>query len=291
MLAEAVYEFYQRHLDNLIRSNTKLRGDFCEPKKNHRDEIEYDAEGHIKGLRLYPPAGWKPGEEIPMNEKTINPQPEHHFSFNTKMTVLAIQLYRENVEHTFHPFTQHAYEKLVAYVESKKTMTQESYRHFVEHAYNQFFVHQAFHESSRSRTRAKDIGATEPLGTSTKLDAFIWIQDEAGTKRIPKTRVDEDEPMPAEPTQGQEVPTVEQFPDELMPDYDDDRPPLSPEHEMEDVPVDEEEDFEVEEEEQHQEMAEEGEEEVEEEVPYVPTDFRSQAQGTRYKLSSRRGSI
>eukprot|EP00435_Cladocopium_sp_Y103_P003598 s8614_g1.t1 len=105
--------------------------------------------------------------------------------------LLAIQLYMERAETRFHPFTQYAYEKLESYVESKKQITQESYRHFVEHAYNQFFVHSAFLESSRSRTKAKDIGATEPLGISTKLDGYVWIQDSKGTRRIPKSKVEE----------------------------------------------------------------------------------------------------
>eukprot|EP00435_Cladocopium_sp_Y103_P007060 s520_g2.t1 len=133
--------------------------------------------------------------------------------------LLAIQLYREMSDYNFHPFTQSAYEKLESYVESKRQLTKESHRHFVEHAYNQFFVHPAFLESARSRTRAKDIGASEPLGTSTKLEGYVWIQGSTGTKRIPKSKVeemDDDVPMPDPP---QDTP-YDEFAEEMKVDED-----------------------------------------------------------------------
>eukprot|EP00435_Cladocopium_sp_Y103_P013875 s800_g3.t1 len=170
-----------------------------------------------------------------MNKYTIIPYPEKHFSFSTNMMVLAVQLYREKAAYDFHPFTQYAWEKLLVYVESRQEHSRESYRHFVEHAYNQFFVHPAFLESARSRTRAKDIGASEPLGTSTKLDGYVWIQDRSGTKRIPKSKVEEgdDEPM-EEPEEPRPDPYAE-FPDEMKVEPD----PPQPEHQEEEMKVEE----------------------------------------------------
>eukprot|EP00435_Cladocopium_sp_Y103_P033681 s1720_g8.t1 len=180
-LIEAVYGFYQRHLENLIRSNDKLWGDFWKRNEDQHRNTE-DEHGRSLGLELVPPVGgFRPGVEVEMNRNTIIPFPEKHFSFSTKMMLLAIQLYRERSDYNFHPFTQFAYEKLESYVESKRRLTRGSYRHFVEHAYNQLFVHPAFLESSRSGTRAKDIGASEPLGTSAKLDGYVWIQDSMRT--------------------------------------------------------------------------------------------------------------
>eukprot|EP00435_Cladocopium_sp_Y103_P063415 s194_g25.t1 len=253
ILTEPVFDMYQKHLDKLIRSNDKLWGVFCLQRK--------DPSGNILGLELVMPPGWKKGDPaVEMNKDHIIPQPELHFSFSTKMLLLAVQLYRQNVEYTFHPFPQFAFEKLVSYVESRKKMAQESYRHFVEHAYNQFFVHQAFHESSRSRTRAKDSGATEPFGVSTisslstkhsmnhhvqeqgqrtvelqnlsgypqNLMLTFWIQDSTGTRRIPKSRVDEDPIQSDDPPQAQDTPMVDEFPEGMRIDYDDDDQQASP---------------------------------------------------------------
>jgi hypothetical protein len=43
-LAEAVFQFYQVHLDRLIRENDKLWGDFCKKK--------YDVDGNEIGLEF-----------------------------------------------------------------------------------------------------------------------------------------------------------------------------------------------------------------------------------------------
>ena len=49
-------------------------------------------------------------------------------------------------------------------------MTAESYRFFVEHAYNQFFQHESFHISARSKTKAKDIGQEHSIHLQSFLD-------------------------------------------------------------------------------------------------------------------------
>eukprot|EP00435_Cladocopium_sp_Y103_P052220 s573_g16.t1 len=139
-LMEAVFDFYQRDLDNLIRSNERLWGDFCMRREDENGKTE-DEEGNTLGLEMVPPpGGFLPDKEYKLSKHNIIPFPEKHFSFSTKMMLLAIQLYKERSDYQFHPFTQFAFDKLESYVESKKQLTKESYRHFVEHAYNQFFV-------------------------------------------------------------------------------------------------------------------------------------------------------
>ena len=167
--AEAVYQFYQVHLDKLIRENDKLRGDFCKKK--------YDDAGNEIGLEVNT---WGydmtiPGIEIPMTKKTIIPDPETHFSFSTKLMVLAIDLYQSK--------------KLTQFVDSRKDMTAQSYRFFVEHAYNQFFQHEAFHQPARARTKAKDLGAGG-FHTSTKLDGYVWLATTDKMAHVPKDQAD-----------------------------------------------------------------------------------------------------
>ena len=69
-------------------------------------------------------------------------------------------------------------------------MTAQSYRFFVEHAYNQFFQHQAFHQSARARTKAKDPGAGA-FRTSTKLDGCVWLANTEKMVHVPKDQADD----------------------------------------------------------------------------------------------------
>ena len=110
-----------------------------------------------------------PSTVIPMAEKTVIPEPEIHFSFSTMLMVIAIELYLQESERQFCHYVTYAHRKLVQFVESRKQMTAESYRFFVEHAYNQFSQHESVHISARSKTKAKDIGASVYFHTSTKL--------------------------------------------------------------------------------------------------------------------------
>ena len=99
-LAEAVYQFYQKHLDKLIRENDRMWGDFCKERYD-------DDDGHELGLELNS-AGYDmtdPDVEIPMTKKTIIPDPETHFSFPTKLMVLAIDLYQHEALRDFCPYT------------------------------------------------------------------------------------------------------------------------------------------------------------------------------------------
>ena len=75
-------------------------------------------------------------------------------------------------------------------MDSRKEMTAQSYRFFVEHAYNQFFQHEAFHQSATARTKAKDIGAGE-FQTSTKLAGYVWIAGEKKMTHVPKDQADD----------------------------------------------------------------------------------------------------
>ena len=69
-------------------------------------------------------------------------------------------------------------------------MTAQTYRFFVEHAYNQFFQHEAFHQSARASTKAKDLGAGE-FHTSTKLDGYIWLASDDKMIYVPKDQADD----------------------------------------------------------------------------------------------------
>ena len=131
-----------------------------------------------------------PGVGVPMNKKTAIPEPERHFSFSTKLMVLAIDLYEEEAPKEFCPYTIFALKKLRQFVDSRKEMTAQSYRFVVEHAYNQFFHHEAFHQSAAARTKAKDIGAGE-FQTSTKLAGYVWIAGEKKMTLVPKDQADD----------------------------------------------------------------------------------------------------
>ena len=174
-LSEAVYVFYIKHLDQFIRENNKLWGDFCRRKVdrdgNILDALELNTHGYNLNI---------PGTTIPMNKRTVIPEPERHFSFSTKMMLMAIDLYEDEAPANFCHFTVFALNKLRQFVDSRKELTAQSYRFFVEHAYNQFFQHEAFHQTARVRTKVRECG-TGDFHTSTKLDGYIWI---AGNEKI-----------------------------------------------------------------------------------------------------------
>ena len=114
-MAEAVYVFYSRHLDKLIRENDRMWGDFCKKVKdehgNELDQLELNTFGY--DLR-------NPNVEVPMNKKTIIPDPEKHFSFSTKMMVLAMELYQDEAPREFCHYTTFAYRKLKQFVDDRK---------------------------------------------------------------------------------------------------------------------------------------------------------------------------
>ena len=84
-LSEAVFVFYTKHLDQFIRENNKLWGDFCRRKKdrdgNILDALELNTHGYDMTIQ---------GITVPMNKRTVIPEPERHFSFSTKMMIMAI---------------------------------------------------------------------------------------------------------------------------------------------------------------------------------------------------------
>ena len=139
-LSEAVFVFYTKHLDQFIRENNKLWGDFCKRKRDSDGNILDALELNIHGYDMT-----IPGITVPMNKKTVIPEPERHFSFSTKMMIMAIDLYEDEAPAHFSHFTVFALNKLRQFVDSRKELTAQSYRFFVEHAYNQLFQHEAFH--------------------------------------------------------------------------------------------------------------------------------------------------
>ena len=174
--AEAVYHFYQKHLDKLIREN-KLWGDFCKKK--------YDDYGNELGLELNT---WGydmtiPDIEVPMTKKTIIPDPEAHVPFSTTLMVLAIELYQGEAPKAFCLYTNFAYKKLKQSVESRKEVTAQSFRFFVEYAYNQFFQHEANMEHVINLHEQEPRQEIQVQVTSTHLQSlmvtFGWL---------PKTR-------------------------------------------------------------------------------------------------------
>ena len=65
-------------------------------------------------------------------------------------------------------------------------MTAQSYR--LDSSWsmpNQFFQHEAFHQSARARTKAKDLGAGD-FHTSTKLDGYAWLANTDKIVHVPK---------------------------------------------------------------------------------------------------------
>ena len=46
-----------------------------------------------------------PGITVPMNKRTVIPEPERHFSFSTKMMIMAIDLYEDEAPSNFCNFT------------------------------------------------------------------------------------------------------------------------------------------------------------------------------------------
>ena len=126
------------------------------------------------------------GITVPMNKRTVIPEPERHFSFSTKMMIMAIDLYEDEAPASFCHFTIFALNKLRQFVDSRKELTAQSYRFFVEHAYNQFFQHEAFHQSARARTKVRECGSGD-FHTSTKLDGYIWVAGKDKIAHIPES--------------------------------------------------------------------------------------------------------
>ena len=122
-----------------------------------------------------------PTVEVPMNKKTIIPDPEKHFSFYTKLMVLAIDLYQHEAPRDFCPYTNFAHKKLKQFVDSRKDMTADSYR---------FFQHEAFHQSAHSRTKTRDLNAGE-FHTSTKLDGYVWDANTEKVVHVPRDQADD----------------------------------------------------------------------------------------------------
>ena len=81
-LVEAFFTFYRKHLCRLIRENDRMWGDFCQKvvgaHGNELDQLELNTFGYDMT---------DPNVEVPVNKKTVIPDPEKHFSFSTKLMV------------------------------------------------------------------------------------------------------------------------------------------------------------------------------------------------------------
>ena len=90
-LTEAAFVFYTKHLDKFIRENDKLWRDFCRRRVDSTgfplDELELSTRRYDRTI---------PGTQVPMNKKTVIPEPENHFSFSTKLLLMGIDLYEED---------------------------------------------------------------------------------------------------------------------------------------------------------------------------------------------------
>ena len=89
-LSEADSQFYQVHLDRMIRKNELLWGDFCKPE-HHWNEVKEEYEKYLDlnttGFDLT-----DPNTVVTPTPKTVFPEPEKHFSFTTTLMVMAIEL-------------------------------------------------------------------------------------------------------------------------------------------------------------------------------------------------------
>ena len=98
-LSEAVFQFYQVHLDRMIRKNELLWGDFCRPKchwNEVREEYEKYLDLNTQGYDLT-----DPNTVDPTTPKTVIPEPEKHFSFSTILMVVAIDFIKKNLKEDF----------------------------------------------------------------------------------------------------------------------------------------------------------------------------------------------
>ena len=184
-LVEAAFAFYRKHLDKLTRENDRFWGDFCkkvvDDQGRELDQLELNTSGYDMT---------DTNVEVPKNKKTVIPNPEKHFSFSTKLMVLAIDLHQQEAPREFSSYTVYAHRELVQFFENRKDLTAQSYRFFVEHAYNQFFQHEAFHQSTSSRTKARDLHAGE-FHTSTRLDGYIWVANTSKISHVPNDQADD----------------------------------------------------------------------------------------------------
>ena len=116
-ISEAVFQFYQVHLDRMIRKNELLWGDFCRPKY-HWNEV---GEKYAKYLDLntFCYDLTDPNTVVPPNPKTVIPEPEKHFSFSTILMVMAIELSQQESERRFCHYVAYANQKLVNFVGSR----------------------------------------------------------------------------------------------------------------------------------------------------------------------------
>ena len=177
-LAEAVYDLFQNHLTQLIRQNHLLWGDFCKRIKN----VSTGADGPLLDLI---------GGNVEVSKDTVQPEPEKHFSFSTRLMMFAIDQYQSRASHVYRPFTSFCVRRLRQFVEFRKEKSQADFRHIVLHAYNQFTQHASFWNSEKSKTKCTSMGFSQEGWTSTKLEGYTWVFSEEQGVHVPKDIADE----------------------------------------------------------------------------------------------------
>ena len=113
-LSEVVFQFYQVHLDRMIRKNELLWGDCCKPKY-HWNEVTEEYEKYLD-LNMTGFDITDPTTVVTPTPKTAIPEPEKHVSFTTILMVMAIEPYQEESTRKFCHNVTYAHQKLVSLV-------------------------------------------------------------------------------------------------------------------------------------------------------------------------------
>ena len=106
-LSEAVFVFTPSILISSSERTTSSGETSCKRKVdrdgNILDALELNTHGYDMTIQ---------GITVPMNKRTVIPEPERHFSFSTKMMIMAIDLYEDEAPANFCHFTIFALNKL-----------------------------------------------------------------------------------------------------------------------------------------------------------------------------------
>ena len=138
-----------------------------------------------------------------------------HFSYSTKLLVLAIELYLRDAPRDFCHYVNFAYKKFFQFVESRKEMTARSYRFFVEHAYNILqSILSAWSLQSICTCKNEGKGSwCRWISLLNKLDGYVWIGTRGNIVHIPKDYAEDAEMQEGDAEEQEEqedtLPTLE----------------------------------------------------------------------------------
>ena len=102
------FQFYQVHLDRMIRKNELLWGDSCKPRYHWnevKEEWEKFLDPNMTGYDLT-----DPDTLVPPAPRTVIREPAKHFSFST--ILILIELYQEESERKFCHYVTYAHQSL-----------------------------------------------------------------------------------------------------------------------------------------------------------------------------------